>query len=298
MNILIITDSLSKISGMSNFVFLFKSFLSNSDTFIYIFDFKTKSKDYNSYIHFDIVYINGHFSQIDKFYNRYGRSRLGQILETDLHNTDIIIVSHGWTKIKYNLSFYNFYYSFKNRNESLNRILNYDSILFINNSIDIYRHLDYLHVIQNDFLFKYFDFAKFYIEYLKTKFYTNKLTYSNNTKILIISNPDFAKNLEYLVYIGIKNFNKKNKKIIFLSTKPKNAYFKTLYLLLKILKIKIFYDQDLKYNLLKECSFLFIPSHTEYLPLVALEAFAFCKPVVSLNKITSLLKYKYYHNLK
>jgi hypothetical protein len=116
---------------------------------------------------------------------------------------------------------------------------------------------------------------------------------------LVISNPDFVKNLEILIILSLKNYLNKNKREFYLlSIRPKNLYFKALYYLLNLFKINIFYNQNDKFFLLNECSYLFIPSHTEYLPLVSLEAFSFNKHVISLNKISSLCKYKFYHYIK
>ena len=60
----------------------------------------------------------------------------------------------------------------------------------------------------------------------------------------------------------------------------------------------VVHDNSKKFSLIKHSDLLFIPSMTEYLPLVSIEAMAFNKKIVSLYKIPSLIKYDNYKFLK
>jgi hypothetical protein len=301
LNILLITDSYNKVSGITNFINLFYNYLSsNNNTVKLLFFSNTDCKvSIDLKLEFDYIYINAHFSNIDKYFIKKGRNGLENLLNINLTKTKIIIISHGWNKMRYNFSFYYFYYFIKSYNSNLNRIYEYDSIIFINNTIDNFRHLDFKFVLKNQINNLYFNFSEYYIQNLRNN---HDIIFKKNNgkiKILVISNPDFVKNLEILIILSLKNYLNKNKREFYLlSIRPKNLYFKALYYLLNLFKINIFYNQNDKFFLLNECSYLFIPSHTEYLPLVSLEAFSFNKHVISLNKISSLCKYKFYHYIK
>jgi hypothetical protein len=302
LNILLITDFYKIDSGVSNFINLFKDYLTsnNNNVTLLLFSKTDCTINFDSKFEFDHIYINAHFSNIDQYFIKNGRKGIQNLLNINLNNSNIIIISHGWNKIRFNLSIYYIFYTLKSYNSSLERIKQYDSIMFINDSIDNYRHLDYKFVINNNLNFLYFNFSNFYIKKHRNNnnFTFNQIDFKNKIKILIIANPDYVKNLNFLIMFAIKNLiNKKKREINLLSTRTDNLYFKILFYCLNILNINIIYNQNYKYSLLHECSYLFIPSYTEYLPIVSLEAFSFNKHVVSLNKITSLSNFKYYHYL-
>jgi glycosyltransferase involved in cell wall biosynthesis len=73
--------------------------------------------------------------------------------------------------------------------------------------------------------------------------------------------------------------------------------FKLFCFLSSVLSTKIVHEQDRKFGLLSESDYMFIPSFTEYNPIVALEASACNKPVVSLYLIPALQKERSYHHL-
>jgi glycosyltransferase involved in cell wall biosynthesis len=64
------------------------------------------------------------------------------------------------------------------------------------------------------------------------------------------------------------------------------------------LRTELVHDQEKKIALLYGAEYLFIPSYSEYNPIVALEAKACNKKVVSLYKITAIEQADYYHSLK
>jgi len=285
---------------MSNFMFLFSDYLLslNYNVKLVLFSNDDCKINFKLNLKYDHIYINGHFSNIDKFYIKNGKMGLEKLLNLNLKYSKIIILSHGWNKFRFSFHLYFLYYFIKSLNSNLNRIYKYDSITFINDSIDNYRHLDFKFVINNKIKYSYFNFANFYIQNLRKISKQNIYVKNKKITILIISNPDFVKNLEILILLSIKNLIKKNKRQYNLLTiKPNNLYFKILYFFLKLLKINLHYNQNDKFSLLNECSYLLIPSHTEYLPLVALEALSFNKHVVSFNKFTSLINFNFYHSL-
>ncbi|MCX6194271.1 MAG: hypothetical protein NTX34_07300 [Cytophagales bacterium] len=312
MNFLILNDDLISVNGMSNFSFLFSEHLrsSYSDVNVIHYDFVNK-KYFNlkeniedGKIVIDGIYVNGHYSNFDRFFVKYGRPGLNSFFPNfNLDHTSIIIISHGWKAVVWKFNFYNIYYNLNNltvfKYHKLKRILLYDNILFISEVSDKFRHLDYCYCLSSKTNFLFYDFAASFINESEIAFKSPDATITKLYKVLIISNPDFVKNLEFLILLLLKNrFYKRNRKYTLLSKIPSNLYFKVLYSILISLGLEIVFDQSKKNFLLSRMDYLFIPSHTEYLPIVSLEAFKVGSWVVSLNRIPSLMKFKNYRFLR
>ena len=92
-------------------------------------------------------------------------------------------------------------------------------------------------------------------------------------------------------------FNRRKKiEFIVLTQKSNSIYSRIVLYISKLLGVRFEHDQSKKKDLISGCKYLFIPSYSEYLPLVALEAMSFRKYVISLYKIESLtdmINYKY-----
>jgi glycosyltransferase involved in cell wall biosynthesis len=128
----------------------------------------------------------------------------------------------------------------------------------------------------------------------------NKITpineYKKSETVLIISNFDTVKNLLLLARINfkLKIKGKPMKKFVLLTTNPKSIRGNVIKNIILKFGVNIEFDQTKKNDLIKKCNYLFIPSYTEYLPLVALEAFSFSKPVISYYYIIGLSNFKSY----
>ena len=162
--------------------------------------------------------------------------------------------------------------------------------------------MDFKYVIKNKINHSFFDFKNIYIKYLnsissvKEKYIFNDFRY-----ILIISNIDLAKNIFSIFYsYRIKKLltEYKAKKIILLTTNNNRFLVKFLFFLSSVFKIQIVTDNSFKMDLIKNCQCLYIPSVTEYLPLVSLEAIAFNKNIHTLYHIPTLNEYKHYKFFK
>ncbi len=245
------------------------------------------------------IFVNGHFSKSDILIRN---KQLATVISNQ--NFEICdecrftIISHGWQKVKYRLSLYNIIYNLKNtiKTLSINSISKYyNSIIFISNKCDDFRHYDFKWSLKNNFKYEYIDF---------TKQISVNNSISNNAilkdYILIISNFDTVKNLFLLfkinIYIKIKG--KKIKNFVLLTTKPRSFTNKIICKLLVFSKVTVIFDQTQKNNLITNCNYLFIPSHTEYLPIVAFEAFSKNKNVLSFYFIIGLSELKKYHFIK
>ena len=301
--VLFITDSITSLNGMSVFSNYFNSWLHEKfDDNIFVYEahsnqfISSKTIDNNKVIKH--IYVNGHFSKSDILIRN---KQLATIISNQnfkiCDECRITIISHGWQKIKYRLSLYNITYNLKNTIKTLN--INsiskyYNSIIFISNKCDDYRHYDFKWSLKNNFKYEYIDFTK--------QIYVNN-SISNNAilkdYILIISNFDTVKNLFLLFKINfyIKIKEKKIKNFVLLSTFPKSFTNKIIYKLLVFSKVNIIFDQTQKNSLIANCNYLFIPSHTEYLPIVALEAFSMNKSVLSFYFILGLSELKNYYFL-
>jgi hypothetical protein len=302
--VLFISDNISSINGMSVFSSYFINWLKiNFDNNICVLEAQKSRiisiKQINDDNIVDKIFVNGHFSKSDILVRN--KQLANFISNQNLEICDecsITIISHGWKKVKYRLSIYNIIYNLKNTIKTLN--INsiskyYDSIIFISNKCDDYRHFDFKWSVKNNFKYDYIDFTR--------QISVNKSISSNpilKDYILIISNFDPVKNLFLLTKINFYNKikGKKIKNFVLLSTKPKSFINKIIYKLLVFSKVTIIFDQNQKKNLISNCNYLFITSHTEYLPIVAFEAFSMNKSVLSFYFIISLSGLKKYHFIK
>jgi glycosyltransferase involved in cell wall biosynthesis len=150
--------------------------------------------------------------------------------------------------------------------------------------------------LERDFKFKVVDFTS---NWLKKDSIVSSRVFAAKY-ILVISNFDFVKNLFLISRIVIKRklLGKKVLSYCILSSSRPAGFNLLVYLLLTKLKVCIITDQNLKNDLIVNCDYLFIPSYTEYLPIVALEAMAFNKKVLSYYHIAGLKKYTNYYYLK
>jgi hypothetical protein len=253
-------------------------------------------------INIDKIYINSHFSKSDILFRRDSNHFLNFYLKISKNNLKIIKISHGWQLMKPNLSFFYFYFFLKHffkKYKIKNILLKYDETLFISNVSDKYRHYDYF--IANKYNLKYsvFSYHDHFYKFLSVN-NLNNCNIINKQYILIISNIEPVKNVLFLIFFNYKYFilKKRNKRNFVLLTIYKYSIYSTfIFYILKLYKINVITDQSKKNNLLYNCNYLLIPSFTEYLPIVSLEAFNLKKSVVSLFKIQSLKSFNNYHSI-
>jgi hypothetical protein len=299
--VLFITDDVSALNGMSVFSNYFIHWLHEKyDDNIFVYEVRynhiisTKTIDSNRIIKH--IYVNGHFSKSDILIRNKQLDKI--ISEHNFKLCDefsLTVISHGWQKVKCRLSIYSIIFNLKNTIKTLNiKSISkyYSSIIFISNKSDNYRHYDFKWSVKNNFKYEYLD--------LTNKISVNNSILSNailNDYILIISNFDTVKNLLLLVKINFykKIKGKKIKNFVLLTAKPKSFTNKIIYKLLIFSKVTIIFDQTQKKFLIANCNYLFIPSHTEYLPIVAFEAFSMNKSVLSFYFIIGLSECKKYH---
>jgi|688.fasta_scaffold238261_2 hypothetical protein len=302
--VLFISDNISTLNGMSIFSNYFINWLKiNFDNNICVLEAQKNQiisiKQINDDNIIDKIFVNGHFSESDFLI----RNRQLTKIVSDQNfliseECSFTIISHGWQKVKNRFNFYSVLYNLKNisKTKNIDSISKfYNSIIFISNKSDQFRHFDFNWCVKNNFSFDYIDFSK---EICLTKTTENNITQKNY--ILIISNFDTVKNLLLLFRINLTNFfiRKKPKNFVLLSTYPKSFRGKIIYQLLIFSKINVVLDQTQKINLISNCNYLFIPSYTEYLPIVAFEAFSMKKKVLSYYYIIGLSEKDDYHFIK
>lgn len=302
--VLFVTDNIISLNGMSVFSNYFISWLHEKfDDNIFVYEahsnqfISSKTIDSNKIIKH--IYVNGHFSKSDKLIRN--KEFVTIISNQNFKVCDecrITIISHGWYKVKFRLSLYNIIYNLKNTIKTLN--INsiskyYNSIIFISNKCDNYRHYDFKWSLKSNFRYEYIDFTK----QISVNNSVSKSSILKNY-ILIISNFDIVKNLFLLFKLNFysKIKGKKINNFVLLTTNPKSFTNKVIYKLLVFSKVTIIFDQTQKKYLIANCNYLFIPSHTEYLPIVALEAFSMNKNVVSYYFIMGLSDFKKYYFIK
>jgi hypothetical protein len=293
---LILSDSGSSVNnGVGKFVAIFEQHLNSFYGQVIVVDpvsfLKFLSKaDNKSLVRYDL-YVNAYNSESDFLIN-------SKLKKQDTYNSIIskkIIVSHGWTRMKLRLNTYSIYYYIKYQilnTRSMNSIIqSYDEVLFINNEEDRYRHKDKSFVVSNNISFSYYDFASDYIAKLRKSIDGQT---ADDVGILIIANKQPVKNLYSLFMPGFHlwRLGQGFHKTTLLCQSCTSSW--VLPLLCRLFKIELITDNSRKINLLSRCQILYIPSHTEYQPLTALEAFAFNKEVVSRNYITGLKGYDRY----
>jgi len=264
------------------------------------FQIKTSS---NNPIVFDTVIVNAHFSGADKLVRKLNQFRAlveanGYVLENSFKK---IIISHGWVAVKFRLQFYPIYYTLKNiiRVGQLQRLKYYDEVCFISGSSDAYRHSDFTYVKANKLKYELYDFIKAYLVRHQADV-KQPLGNQGNGFVFTIANFEPVKNIWWLVRYAIqrKVTGSKPKNIILLTQQKTSINYLLFAFLANKLNIAICNDQHKKNELLSTCDYFFIPSYSEYTPLVALEAFKYNKQVVSLYKITALSPLPKYHYLK
>jgi hypothetical protein len=303
--ILFLTDSISEINGMSVFSNIFKNWLINQTiSDIVIVELKTSQINYlrnaSDSFEVELVYVNGHFSSSDLLIRdkklAFFLSKFGLTLSKSCH---FILISHGWQKMKFRLNYYSLIYNIRNLYKTLtiDKIKrHYNELFFISNKIDSYRHYDLFWCKKKNIKYNFNNFAKAIT--LGNPSLDTKISVEDY--ILVISNFDIVKNLFFLFRVQLNYYlkNKPSKKYVLLTTRPKSLRSRVVLKCLFWAKIKVEFDQSLKWDLIYNCNYLFIPSFTEYLPLVALEAFSFSKKVLSLYFINGLSDYNDYHFLK
>jgi len=248
---------------------------------------------------FDHVYVNANFSASDSL------MRSANALHT-LHSIGInlsdgfvkTMISHGWAKIRFRFNWYGFYYrlKFQLKGADLQRLFFYDRMLFISRQSDAYRHADYQFCVNHHIPIDYYDFPARYVQSMHANAATVQQSF-----ILVIANFEPVKNLWWLVRYNLYRtyIQRKPAKSFVLLIKPRlSVYYKLFTQIAAVAGVLIVTDQSQKNALLSVCRYLFIPSHTEYTPLVAFEAFGYHKSVISLYSITGLSDFKPYRYLK
>jgi hypothetical protein len=300
-NCLFITDHyLSSVNGISLFSrFFTDNYLKEKHDGVIIFESLTKKihyeNIYESSISVSVVYINAHFSNSDSLFRKIIEDLNLQFPRVSfLPNFTRIMISHGWIKIAFRNHYYYYYYSIKNyfRSNNIERISFYDKMLFISKESDNFRHLDYKYALKKRMNIEFFDFKKGYVKLLRENQLPIQKYKNDNSYILVIANLEFVKNVFSIFYSNyLKKLRKEIgvQKIIILTPRMTNLQYKLLLKLCKYYSFEIVNDNLRKQELLKNSSCLYIPSITEYLPLVSLEALANGKKVYSLFKITALV---------
>lgn len=247
------------------------------------------------------LYVNANFSASDYLIRSSDVSEIfqqhGLVAADDLKKT---MISHGWPRIRFRITYYNIYYALRNitRAKDLQRLFYYQEILFISRAIDTHRHEDHQYCLENKLPISYYDFAERFIaenRNLKAGSYPNHLE-----EILVIANFQKVKNVWWLLRYNLKRriAGKKMKPFCLLIYPQKSGAYKLFALLADKLSVRLEHDQEKKKALLQQSAYLFIPSFSEYNPLVALEATACFTPVVSLYTITALKGIRSYRYLR
>jgi hypothetical protein len=248
---------------------------------------------------FSNLYVNANYSQSDIFVHsiRFPQilSNLGLSLSVDVKK---YLISHGWPKIKFRWNYYAIYYCIKNfkREKNLDRLKIYDELIFISIAIDQYRHKDLDWASKNDISYHHYNFNTQFISYCKQSLMKIEKS-GGSDQIMIIANYERVKNIWWMAIYNLKRKlrNKAPKHFILFIQPRKGFSFRFFKFLAKSSFIQIVENQSTKFELLSNAKYLFIPSFTEYNPIVALEAAVCNKKVVSLYKITALAGNDNYH---
>lgn len=292
------TGSIST-NGVGKFNSVFESRLKSCYKEVIVFDYAQFLTWVNDLVicdeEFFDLFVNAYNSKCDTFVRKNNEK---------FKNNNIIfgrrvIISHGWTKVKFRWNLYSIYYFLKfqiARREKLSNVFSfYNEVLFISKAEDNYRHSDKVYVNRHGVPWSYYDFAKDYIDVVVK----DAISFDVLKKgVLIIANNEPVKNIYSLFLPRFQIWKRQNglNEVNLLCQSCRNSYL--LKILCSIFKINLFTENRLKYKLLADCHLLYIPSHTEYQPLTALEAFAFGKQVVSKYKITSLINFSLYSFLR
>lgn len=307
--VMLITDSYKNaVNGISVFShFFIEDVLQKEFSFIVVYE-TSSGKIFNinrdKIVHPAItkIYVNANFSRADFTIRRSSFQDMCRNLGIELkEGYKKIMISHGWTKIKLRYNYYSIYYCIKNffRSADLKRLFFYDEIVFISHVNDNFRHKDHLFCVENNLPVSYYDFSGAFIRKLNISF-TGAAHHENLPGyILVIANYQKVKNVWWMVRYNIsRSLSRKGKKSFVLLVHPvKGLSFKVFTFFASIAGIKLIHEQVRKSNLLNKADYLFIPSFSEYNPVVALEAAACNKKVVSLYRISALEGERYYHYL-
>jgi hypothetical protein len=263
-------------------------------------------EDYQkSTIVIDSIYVNANFSKSDlhirsdNFFNHL--TKLGISAVPDPKK---ILISHGWNRIQLRYSYYWLYYYIKNffRSKDLKRLNFYNEVIFISTAKDNFRHTDYLYCLSKNIKTSFYDFTNHFIDRTKNqKAPVVKPHIIEHNYILLIANFEKIKNLWWIISYNIrKRARSKNemKKFVVLVKPTPGIGYSIFRFCAKYLSIQIVNNQEYKLPLLMNCDYLFIPSYSEYNPVVGLEAMVYNKKVVSLYKIQAMVDNNYYHYLK
>jgi len=209
------------------------------------------------------------------------------------------LISHGWPLIKFRCNYYSIYSylkSFRLQDVS-KRLLFFDELILLSTDTDEYRHKDFACALKMNMPYFFYDFSSEFVEHFKNN-KANELDV-NKDYVLVIANFEHIKNLWWLIVYNIKRKirRKENKKFVLLTKPKKSILFSLFKRLATYLSIEIQYNQSDKVSLLNNCQYLFIPSYSEYNPIVALEAIALEKNVLSLFKIIALTRQRHYRYL-
>jgi glycosyltransferase involved in cell wall biosynthesis len=250
------------------------------------------------------IYVNANFSQSD-FLVRGGEWKQ-PLIAAGLSINEAVkktMISHGWPRIRFRYTYYNLYYRlrYSGRAKDLARLRFYDEVLFISKAKDNCRHLDYVYATGQGLPVSFYDFSARFIakKSAHVKATAAAPTVERAPYILVVSNFQQVKNLWWLLlYNARRKLSRRRMKPFVLLVEPVNSPGYSLFKKLsKRFSTELVHDQEAKMALLQQASFLFIPSYSEYNPIVALEARACNKKVVSLYKVTALEHTDYYHSL-
>lgn len=249
------------------------------------------------------IYVNAHFSASDSFARSAGfRKKLRDAGIALAGNPKRVLISHGWASIPFRLNYYSIYYALKNlsRSKDLKRVTFYDEVIFISDAKDNYRHSDYGFCLEQNIPVSHYDFSSEFIE-AQRKTCIGLKNEGYGRFVLVIANFEMIKNLWWLIIYNMKRAylrRRKFKPFIVLVNPQGGMLYKIFAALAKRAGIRLVHSQESKMSLLGGANYLFIPSFSEYNPVVALEAAACEKQVVSLYPITALKKRRYYHSLE
>jgi hypothetical protein len=310
--VLLITDTYKKtVNGISVFSdFFIKDFLTPRGLKIIVLEASTEAfycigfdETHLPSLSISYIYVNANFSRSDMLIREI-HSRKKSFNFSISYNYKRVLISHGWPRIKFRFNYYGLYYWLKNiyRAEDLKRLLFYDEVIFISEASDAFRHKDYLYCMLKNIRTTFYDFSSKFISESKNEnsLRLNEESLIHTNYILLIANFEKIKNLWWVLLYNLKSrFVGKNsiKKFVILVKPKKSVSYSFFRFLAKNSSIDIVNDQDKKASLLKDCRYLFITSYSEYNPIVALEAVAHNKKIVSLYKIEALVSKDYYHYL-
>lgn len=304
---LLITDSYNNyVNGISVFSkFFIQDYLSGKYSNVLVLEvstmtvFQFKMENSSEEIRIDDVFVNANFSASD--YLVRNKDFISTCIEQGIKISPgfkKILISHGWPSIRFRLNYYGLYYAVRNfmRSRNLDRLRFYDDLIFISKVSDPHRHCDHTYAVEQSMTRTYYDFSSRFLDSPKSASINNETGFSG--RILVIANFEHVKNLWWVLRCSYKRQRAGRQHQFTILMKERKGL---MYKLFEKIAIKngvvLVFNQEKKNNLLKSCSYLFIPSYSEYNPIVAIEAASFGKNVVSLFRIEALVGRKGYHYL-